>query len=134
MLGAPNPRRTRLTHDDDDFGADMNGLRWLHRRRVVVASQDGNLRIWDARTGEPTGRLERSGGWARSLAMSPSARLLADAGAAGTVRFTALPRRRPIATAARGDAPVWGLAFRPDGQLLAAACGDGTLRSSKSRA
>jgi len=112
---------------------------------LATAGADGTVRLWDPATGQaPYAPLPASTGTrygVRGLAFTSDGRRLASADADGTVRLwdpaTGQPagpllvaETGPVA-GARGEAVkpgVRGVAFNPNGTLLASADADGTVR------
>jgi eukaryotic-like serine/threonine-protein kinase len=98
--------------------------------RRVASAHNGNVRIWDPRTGEehkrvigPPGVLGQIG-----LAFSPDGKTLAVSGRDGSINVwdTATWVRRQVLTSQ--GAPVTDADFSPDSRLLATTAEDGTLR------
>src|SRR4029079_6023686 len=97
---------------------------------TVATTSDNDVQLWDARSGRRRGRpLMQFAGTAGTVAISADGRLVA-ASVNNTVRVWDLRSRRPI----RRPLPpghtgtVTGVAFSGDGQLLASAGGEGTVR------
>ena len=105
-------------------------------RLIATASGDGDARLWDPATGESLHTLTGHTYRVHGVAFSPDGRLLAtaSAGADETALWnpaTGKPRR--TLTRHGGQVPltghadeVYGLAFSPDGRLLATASADET--------
>ena len=107
-------------------------------RLLATAGDDGTTRLWDPATGACQRALTGHDGPVRAVAFRPDGRLLATAGSDGTTRLWdpatgACQHTRTEAADSDGpvrkvDGPVRGVAFRPNGRLLAVADNDGTAR------
>ncbi len=99
--------------------------------RRVASAHNGNVRIWDPRTGEELHRLTgpRSLMGHIALVFSPDGTTLAASGH-GNAREPLGYRHLGTAPGTRGITPPRSTTpiSRPDGQLLATACDDGTIR------
>jgi WD40 repeat protein len=89
-------------------------------KSLITAGADQCLRLWDPATGLPLGRIE---GIAGTFALSPDARTLAAAGSDNQVRLWDMATARLAGQCERqaGMRGVTGLAFSPNGRVLAAA-------------
>ena len=108
--------------------------------RTVCVSPDGrtlasfgrmntSVGLWNAKTGEATGRLDGGTGNCRAAAFSPDGDILASV-FKGHIRLWDTATLQPIATPRIPDkqCSLLHLAFSPDGNTLAAAYDDGCLR------
>lgn len=94
---------------------------------LASGGHDGTVRLWDLAEGSPPKILEDHPGGIRSLAISPTQRILA-VGCKGIVRLWDLDSGQMLKTIAAHSASVWGVVFSPDGRLLVSAGQDRTIR------
>jgi len=94
--------------------------------RALAGGVDGRLHIWALDTGARLDALDAHDGPLSAVAVAGDA--LATAGTDGVIRLWSLKTRRLRHTLRAVGAPVWGLAFDPEGRRLLAAGGDGSAR------
>jgi eukaryotic-like serine/threonine-protein kinase len=91
--------------------------------RIASSSQDGIIKIWDAKTGRELRPIQAHESHARSVAFSPDGRLLASASWDSTVKVWDLQTGQERHTLKGHQHEVWSVAFSPDGELLASGGG-----------
>lgn len=113
---------------------------WHHDgRRLATSGRDGKVKVWDADSGALLTELPGHRNDVYSVAWSPDGRRLAS----GAIDLTIRVRRIEPIAGAEDDVPeqtseefsvlqhsgrVWQVAWSPDGQRLASASDDGTVR------
>ncbi len=98
--------------------------------RRVASAHNGNIRIWDPRTGEELHRVTgpRNLMGQIALAFSPDGTTLAASGHGNLLNLWDTTTWAPPRLIEGFAAPVNDADFSPNGQLLVTACDDGTIR------
>ncbi len=98
-----------------------------HDATLASGSQDGTVILWDVATRRILARLSSGHGGSApidNVAFSPDGKGLAVGSAAGTLRLWDVATRRPLGQPlSDGRGAVAGLAYSPDGRILAAGQG-----------
>lgn len=95
---------------------------------LVLACENGQIRVWDWEAGEELARLKGHRNLVTSLAFSPDGNLLASASKDQTVRLWDFKALRALAVLEGHTELVWAVAFSPDGQWLASGAEDQTVK------
>ena len=96
--------------------------------RLASGSWDGDIRIWDARTGELLHHLSKHHHCVSALAFSPDGGQLVSASFDRSLIVWDATTGQPLRTLEVRDALVLGVAFSPDGSRIASAGEDKTVR------
>ena len=99
-------------------------------RRVVSASIDRTLRLWDVASGQPIGPpLKGHQGTVRAVAFSPDGRRIVSGSHDTTLRIWDGLTGSPIGAAIRGhEGTVFSVAFSPDARHIVSGAMDKTVR------
>lgn len=113
-----------------DHTGKITSLAWSADSALLAsgASDDNEIRIWDAATGRVLRRLSGHTGWIRSLAFAPSGTLLASGSTDQTVRIWDASTGQLVATLRGHTGFIGGVTFSPDSATLASASRDGSVR------
>ncbi len=113
-----------------DHTSKITSLAWSADSALLAsgASDDNEIRIWDAATGRVIRRLSGHTGWIRSLAFAPDGTLLASGSTDQTVRIWDAATGQLTATLSGHTGFIGGVAFSPDSATLASASRDGSVR------
>jgi WD40 repeat protein len=97
-------------------------------KRVITASVDNMVAIWDALTGELVKTLHGHAGSVLAVASSPDNRHFATASQDGTVKLWDEIKGESKQTLTSDSGAVNSVAYSPDGKHLASASTDGTVQ------
>lgn len=97
-------------------------------RRLISASRDRTLRVWDLHSGEALAVLRGHEGDVRGCAVMPDGRRVVSASEDKTLKIWDLETGRALATLNGHEARVMACAVTPDGLRIVSASSDRTLR------
>jgi hypothetical protein len=97
-------------------------------RRVVSASADNTLKIWDLESGCTLATLEGHASWVLACAVTPDGRRVISASADNTLKVWDLESGRTLATLEGHAWIVLACTVTPDGRRVISASGDDTLK------
>jgi len=97
-------------------------------RRVVSASGDGTLKVWDLESGRVLVTLQGHTNWVLACAVTADDRRVVSASADGTLKIWDLESGHVLATLEGHAYPVNACAVTADGRRAVSASADGTLK------
>jgi WD40 repeat protein len=120
---ATGKRRAELRGHESSVGAvafSRDG------KLLVSGGGEGVLRVWDPATGKEIAEPMGAGGSVATLAFSPAGTTIASSAHFSSALLLSDPygRREPVALDTRGSHAPTGIAYSPDGKLLAYAAGE----------
>ncbi len=95
---------------------------------IAAGGTDSTIRLWDAHTGTPKGRLTGHTETVYSLAFSPDGHRLASGGWDGTVRVWDVDDLTQVGKVTGHVGKVRVVTYSPDGRYIVSAGDDGTVR------
>ena len=96
--------------------------------RLASAGDDKIIRLWNPETGAMTGTLTGHSDFVNNIVFHPDEpNILASTGCDATLRFWKVAEEVETARYVGHTAPVWGLAWSPDGRFLATGSEDQTV-------
>ena len=97
-------------------------------RRVVSASGDQSLRVWDLDSGRVIGVFEGHSGWVTACTVTPDGRHVVSASHDRTLKVWDFHSGRVLVTFEGHNGPVTACAVTPDGRRVVSASYDRTLK------
>ena len=97
-------------------------------RRVVSASHDNTLKVWDLESGRAVATLDGHAAWVTACAVTPDGRRVVSASDDNTLKVWDLETGRAVSTLDGHAARVLACAVTPDGRSVVSASDDHTLK------
>jgi WD40 repeat protein/tRNA A-37 threonylcarbamoyl transferase component Bud32 len=108
----------------------ITAVAWSPTGSVIASGSGytgGPIRLWDAASGKPLGKLEGHTDWICELIFSTDGLRLYSASGDQTIRIWDVGAQQLLATLRGSGHEVLGLVLSPDGATLASACKDGVV-------
>jgi WD40 repeat protein/nucleoside phosphorylase len=122
----------QLEPGGEELGGHLGGVRGCavteDGRRVVSASEDGTLKVWDVVARQPVATLRGHGGEVLDCAVTANGRRVVSASRDGTLKVWDAEEGQCVATLTGHKGPVRGCAVAEGGQRALSASADGTLK------
>jgi WD40 repeat protein len=113
-----------MWHEDTAISAEFSS----DGQRVVTASTDNTMRVWDAASGKPIGEPMKHKDAVSSAGFSPDGQRVVTASEDNTVRVRDAVSGKPIGEPMKHENAVISAQFSPDGQRVVTASLDKTAR------
>jgi len=117
-------------HVSDAHSEGIWSVAWSPNGSVIASGSawdGGPIKLWDAVSGKPLGKLEGHTSWISDMVFSKDGMRLYSASGDETIRISDVGQQRPLAILRGSSDEVVGLALSPDGTTLASACKDGVV-------
>jgi len=122
--------RSLLAVDAKRLASELQPIQAIAQggRRVVSASQDRTLKVWDLESGRALVTLEGHAGGVTACAVTPDGRRVVSASYDQTLKVWDLESGRALVTLEGHTSVVNACAVTPDGRRVVSASGDKTLK------
>ncbi|REG28946.1 WD40 repeat protein [Archangium gephyra] len=122
----------RMGGENDTLAGHQGGVRRCavtpDGRRILSASEDGTLKVWEVETCRPLVTLRGHKGEVRGCAVTEDGRRALSASRDGTLKAWDLETGRCLATLYGHGGPIWNCSITGDGRRALSASSDGTLK------
>ena len=109
-------------------GADINSVALEQNgKRLLTASDDGTVKVWDANTGVELGEYKGHENWVWGADFSPDGKYAASASRDLTVKIWRVSNPSVAINATGHRASVYDVAWHPGGEVVASGAGDQTV-------
>jgi serine/threonine protein kinase len=112
----------------DTFGGILSLAYSPNGDMLAAGTTKGEVRVWQAATGQPLFNLTGHTNWVQAVVFSPEGRRLASGGPDGTIRWWDMSSGTCLRTLSCSDNRLLSLAFHPNGQFLVSGGSDRTIR------